>query len=334
MSGTDRYAGLHAIIPTPALPGAERWDATGTVDTEETARLVDTLIRDGAAGIIALGTTGECATLSPDDYDTVVGCVVDAAAGRVPTTVGVTALGTHEVVRRLRLVADRGATGTLLGLPMWQPLTTGMALGYVADAAAAAPGLDIMVYANTRAFRYPFPVEFWAALARDVPQVVSAKVSRAPDLPELIDATSGRIRFLPNEMKVHEFHAMSPDTTTGCWATAAAMGPEPAQAVLDAIGSGDPAAIERAAADIAWACEPIAHLLADQEFFASHNIQVEKVRIAEAGYCRPGPIRPPYDEIDAGAAAASRECGRRWRALRERLAPAGAAAAAGGASGG
>ncbi|RKN03465.1 dihydrodipicolinate synthase family protein [Streptomyces radicis] len=332
MREQDPFDGLHAIIPTPARSGADRWDATDTVDTEETARLVDTLIRDGASGIIALGTTGECATLTPEEFDTVVGCVVDAAAGRVPTIIGATALGTHEVARRLRIITDRGATGTLLGLPMWQPLTTGMALRYVADAAAAAPGLGIMVYANARAFRYGFPLEFWASLARDVPSVVAAKMSRAPDLPELVKATEGRIRFLPNEMKVHEFHAMAPQTPIGCWATAAAMGPEPALAVLDALRSGEQQAIDAATADIAWACQPIEYLLADQEYFASHNIQVEKVRIEEAGYCRPGPIRPPYNSIADDDAAAARECGRRWRELRERHAAARGTALVGGRS--
>ena len=47
--------GLYAIIPTPAKSGAERFDATDTVDVDETVRLIDALIRDGATGIIVLG---------------------------------------------------------------------------------------------------------------------------------------------------------------------------------------------------------------------------------------------------------------------------------------
>lgn len=333
MIGIEVFDGLHAIIPTPARPGADRWDATDTVDVEETARLLDALIRDGALGIIALGTTGECATLSAADFETVVGCVVDTVAGRVPTFIGATALGTHEVVRRLRFVADRGATGTLLGLPMWQPLTTDTAVRYYRDIGEAFPELPVMVYANTRAFRYGFPLEFWEGVHREAPTVVAAKVSRAPNLPAMIEATGGRVRFLPNEMKVHEFHAMSPETTTGCWATAAAMGPEPAIAVLDAIASGDAAAIEAAARDIAWASEPIEPMLADHEFFASYNIQVEKARIEEAGYCDPGPVRPPYAAMPPEHDRAARECGRRWRELRNRRAPT-VSAAAGEATGG
>ena len=59
--------GLYAILPTPAKPGADRMDAEHTVDLEEAARVVDRTIRDGASGLIVLGTTGECATLSEAD---------------------------------------------------------------------------------------------------------------------------------------------------------------------------------------------------------------------------------------------------------------------------
>jgi trans-o-hydroxybenzylidenepyruvate hydratase-aldolase len=52
---------LLAIMPTPAKPSAERFGATQTVDLDETARLVENLIRDGAKGHITVGTTGECA---------------------------------------------------------------------------------------------------------------------------------------------------------------------------------------------------------------------------------------------------------------------------------
>ena len=59
--------GVLAIMPTPAKPGADRLDATDTVDLDETARLVESLVRDGATGIMALGTMGECATTSQSD---------------------------------------------------------------------------------------------------------------------------------------------------------------------------------------------------------------------------------------------------------------------------
>ncbi|MQY11080.1 Trans-O-hydroxybenzylidenepyruvate hydratase-aldolase [Streptomyces sp. RB5] len=315
--------GMYGIIPTPALPGADRLDAVDTVDTDETARLVDRLVRDGASGIIALGTTGECPALSEDDFDVVVDTVVGAVAGRVPVFVGATGAGGHGTARRLRKVADSGATGALLGLPMWQPLTTAMAVDYFAQASEAFPELALMVYANARAFRYQFPVDFWRGVFAEAPTVTSAKVSRAPQLERMLEVTEGKVNFVPSDMVVHDFAARAPRTTTACWATAAGMGPEPSIALMDALTRGDTKAAQKAAADIAWANEPLAHLFADQEIFASYNTQIEKARIAAAGYCRPGPARSPYHHLPQEYAAASAACGERWRELRARTAPAG-----------
>ena len=67
MITAQELKGALAIMPTPAKEGAERLDATNTVDLDETARLAESLVRDGANGIMALGTMGECATTSPAD---------------------------------------------------------------------------------------------------------------------------------------------------------------------------------------------------------------------------------------------------------------------------
>src|SRR5258705_137951 len=77
--------GVLAIMPTPAKEGADRLDATNTVDLDETARLAESLVRDGATGIMALGTMGECATTSQSDYEEYVDCLLKTVHGRIPT---------------------------------------------------------------------------------------------------------------------------------------------------------------------------------------------------------------------------------------------------------
>jgi trans-o-hydroxybenzylidenepyruvate hydratase-aldolase len=316
--------GLYAILPTPSKPGAERMDAERTVDLEETARLVEALVGGGVSGLIVLGTTGECATLSHADYEDFVACVLDSTRRRVPVLVGTTALGGHDVVRRMKFIRDKGADGTLLGLPMWQPVSVPMAVNYYAEISRLFPGLAVMVYANARAFRFSFPMEFWEAVAKQAPTVTSAKFSRPKDLKQLIAATGNRINFVPNESTIQNFFEVSPPTTTACWATAAGMGPEPALAIMHAVQRGDAVAVAALAADIAWAHEPIKHIMSDPEIFASYNIQVEKVRMDAAGYCKAGPIRPPYNHMPPDYEAGARECGRRWATLRTKYADAGA----------
>jgi dihydrodipicolinate synthase/N-acetylneuraminate lyase len=315
------FHGLYAIIPTPATANADRWDATATVDLTETARLIDTLIGDGVDGLIALGTTGECATLTTSEYETFVECVLATVRGRIPTLIGTTALGTHEVVRRTRFAQDRGADGILLGLPMWQPCTPDMAIPYYASISAAFPKLGIMVYANARAFRFNFSdPAFWEQLVPAAPTVVAAKFSRANALLPLLAAAKGRVHFLPHDDAVHAFMELSPETTTACWATSASMGPEPPRALIDAILAHDLERAAAVAADIAWANEPTKALLADADLFASYNIQLEKTRINSAGYCNAGPVRPPYDVFPDVYRAGAVECGVRWRQLRKKYA--------------
>jgi len=311
LSPTD-LRGMYAIIATPAKDGAERWDATDTVDLDETERLVNKLIADGATGLIALGTTGECATLIREDYEAFVACLLDTVNHRIPTFVGTTALGLHEAVRRLRFVREHGAEGTLLGLPMWQPCTVDTAVEYYATVSQAFPDLALMVYANSRAFRFDYTPEFWGKVVAKSPTVMSAKFSNTNILLACLEASKGRVHFLPNEGAVLRFAELSPETTTGCWATAASMGPHPAVALMDAILARDWARATAVNADLQWASEPVEAIIRNAELFASYNIQVEKIRINAAGYSKAGPIRPPYNVVPDDIAQASRECGRRW----------------------
>lgn len=308
--------GLFGIIPTPARDGADHVEAVDTVDLAEAERLVSALLEDGVDGLVILGTTGECATLTRSEYEAFAACVVETVAGRVPTYVGATALGMHEIVDRLRFVRDLGAEGTLLGLPMWQPLTREMAVSFYERLGGIFPDLAIMAYANSRAFRFPFDAGFWRELAERAPTVRSAKFSKPDLLLEYLDASGGAIQFVPHETAAARFVKLSPETTTACWSTAASMGPEPALAMIRAIRDRDWQRIDAVSEDLAYANEPIKHIVSDPEVFASYNIQVEKTRMNAAGYCNAGPIRPPYDVLPAEHEKAAQECGHRWSEIR------------------
>ncbi len=311
---------MYAIIPTPTTDDGARIDAENTVDLAETARVVDRLIADGSNGLIVLGTTGEAATITREEYESFVDCVLATVRGRVPTFVGTTQLGTHEVVKRTKFAVERGADGILLGLPMWQPLTVDGAVKYYAGVSALFPDLPIMVYGNPRAFRFKFPPEFWARIVVEARTVMSAKFSRPPFLADAQAAAGGKIHFMPNEGALKKFAEISRETTTACWSTAASMGPEPALAMMRAILDGDRAREDAVAKDLAWAGEPAQVITKDPELMASYNIQLEKTRINAAGYCKAGPMRPPYDIMPEEFAKAAEENGRRWATLRKKYA--------------
>lgn len=325
MQKPSDFCGVYAIIPTPAKDGADRWDAVDTVDLVETERVVNRLIADGVHGLIVLGTTGECATITGQEFDGFVDCVLSTVKKRIPTYIGTTALGTHEVVRRSRFAAERGADGILLGLPMWQPLTIDMAVAYYGSISEALPKTGIMVYGNHRAFRFAFAPEFWARVVDAAPTLIAAKYSRPNALMEALAVSKGRVHFLPHDGGFSKFAELSPETTTACWSTAASMGPEPVLAQTRALLSNDKEAMKKIAADLAWAREPIIALSTDPELMATYNIQMEKIRIQEAGYCKAGPIRPPYNVMPEEHAERARENARRWRQLCDKYARAAAA---------
>lgn len=316
LTATD-LRGVFGIPVTPSTPDAGRADAVDTVNLEETERLTNQLIADGVGGLIVLGTTGECATLTEKEYRDYVDCFLATVNRRVPTFVGATTMGTHETVARLRFATERGADGTLVGLPMWQPCTDEMALRFYESIGEVFPDLALMIYGNKNAFRYDFPLEFWPQLAERVPTAICAKYGQPQIYQELQEATGGRINFMPIDMQAFPMAEVSWDTMTACWATAASMGPKPSVALMDAILAGDRDRAGKIHAEIAQACETF---ITPEVFavFGQYNIQLERTRAAAAGYCTPGPIRPPYDMIPEEYAEGARENGRRWASLVEK----------------
>jgi dihydrodipicolinate synthase/N-acetylneuraminate lyase len=203
---------------------------------------------------------------------------------------------------------------------MWQPCTVEMAVEYYRTMSTAFATTALMVYGNSRAFRFAFAPEFWEAVVAVAPTVMAAKFARPQDLLPALSASKGRVHFLPHESAMMKFYELAPDTTKACWSTAASMGPEPALAISRAILAGRLEEARDVARDLAWAGEPLAELTSKPDLFASYNIQAEKTRIAEAGYCKTGPLRPPYNVFPENYAESARENGRRWAQLRTKYA--------------
>jgi trans-o-hydroxybenzylidenepyruvate hydratase-aldolase len=313
--------GVFGILPTPAKDGADAWDAVDTVDLVETERLINQVIDDGVDGIMALGTMGECATLTDKEFDGFVDCVLSTVRRRVPTFIGTTALGQHEVVRRMKFVRDRGADGTLLGLPMWQPCTLEMALEYYGSLSKGFPDLALMVYANARAFRFDFPVAFWEQIMKHAPTVCAAKFSDFKNYAAVVAATGGNVNFMPTAGRAAAYAKVLPDVFNACWVPA--YGPQPAVAMMDAILSKDWARMEEVEKDFHWASAPARKYVTDPEIFASFNIQIEKLQMNASGYVKAGPVRPPYHIVPQDIKDACQESGRRFGELRAKYASAG-----------
>ncbi|MFD1633032.1 dihydrodipicolinate synthase family protein [Haloplanus ruber] len=90
--------------------------SNGSVDAEAVADLASFTLEHGADGLIPCGTTGEFASLSLDEYETVVSASVDAADG-APVLPGAGHSSVAGTLERIEIAADCGADAVLVVLP-------------------------------------------------------------------------------------------------------------------------------------------------------------------------------------------------------------------------
>jgi 4-hydroxy-tetrahydrodipicolinate synthase len=100
---------IHGIIAYPITPFGE-----AGIDVDRLAGLVDTMVDAGVHAIAPLGSTGESAYLSFDEWKTVVDTTVAAVAGRVPVVVGSSDLTTAGTVARAEYAQQAGATAVMV----------------------------------------------------------------------------------------------------------------------------------------------------------------------------------------------------------------------------
>jgi 4-hydroxy-tetrahydrodipicolinate synthase len=99
----------------------------GSVDYPALRALVDWHVAEGTDCIVAVGTTGESATLSVEEHVEVIRVCVEQAAGRMPIMAGAGANSTSEAIELTRHARAVGASCTLQVVPYYnKPSQEGM----------------------------------------------------------------------------------------------------------------------------------------------------------------------------------------------------------------
>lgn len=91
----------------------------GTIDKQKLDELVEFHISAGTHGIVAVGTTGESATLTYDEHADVIRQVVEKVNGRLPVIAGTGANSTHEAIDLTQRAKEAGADACLLVVPYY-----------------------------------------------------------------------------------------------------------------------------------------------------------------------------------------------------------------------
>lgn len=114
-------------------------NAAGDVDVESLNRLIEFHIEQGTDAIVAVGTTGESATLNEEEHCEVIRLTVAQVAGRVPVIAGTGANATAEAIHLTRRASELGADACLLVTPYYnKPTQEGLFRHYQAVADAVA----------------------------------------------------------------------------------------------------------------------------------------------------------------------------------------------------
>lgn len=130
------FKGSMVAMVTPMKAGTA---ADTPVDWAALERLVEFHIEQGTDAIVAVGTTGESATLDEEEHCEVIRFVVKKSAGRVPVIGGTGANSTSEAIRLTRCAKQAGVDACLLVTPYYnKPTQEGLYQHHKAIAEAVA----------------------------------------------------------------------------------------------------------------------------------------------------------------------------------------------------
>ncbi len=107
------------------------------VDYDALARLIDFQLENGVHALLAVGTTGESATLSAEEREQVISFTVRRVNGRVPVLAGTGTNDTAHVLNYTRMACGIGADAVLVVTPYYNKATQGGLIAHytaVADA--------------------------------------------------------------------------------------------------------------------------------------------------------------------------------------------------------
>ena len=117
----------------------------GKVDEAAFTQLLERQIAAGIHGVVPMGTTGESASLTPDEHKRVVELCVQIAAGRVRVIAGAGSSATDKAIELARFAKTVGADGALIVTPYYnRPSQEGLARHF--EAIAEAVQLPVLLY--------------------------------------------------------------------------------------------------------------------------------------------------------------------------------------------
>jgi len=209
----------------------------GEVDYDALKRLVDWQIEQGSHGIVPVGTTGESPTLTHDEHEKVIECVVETVAGRVPVVAGAGSNNTAEGISLIRHAARVGADYALVVTPYYnKPTQAGLYAHFKAMHDAA--DIPIIIYNIHGRSAVDMSPETMGELA-ELPRIAGVKDATA----DLTRVSKQRITCGPDFIQVSgedpTAHGFNAQGGTGCISVTANVAPRLCSELQEACLAGD-----------------------------------------------------------------------------------------------
>jgi 4-hydroxy-tetrahydrodipicolinate synthase len=132
------FQGTGVALVTP-------FEQNGTVDFKALSRIVAHCISGQVDYLVAMGTTGESATLSPEENAAAVRHIVAATEKRIPVVLGVGGNDTGKIIRNIKNTDFSGISGILSVAPYYnKPLQSGI-IAHFREIAAHSP-VPVILY--------------------------------------------------------------------------------------------------------------------------------------------------------------------------------------------
>jgi len=312
--------GVMAMMPAFTTPDGSSPNATDTIHTTELERAVDQIIRDGVDAIATMGSFGECHTLLWEEKKKLTEATIAAARKRVPVFIGCTSFNTRETMQQVKFAQEAGADGVLCGVPFYFPSTVDNAVEFYLDLAEAFPKMGIAIYHNPSLHRVTLPVSAFHKLVTR-PNIVAMKDSHRTPIAfmELMRMTKGKMSVFCNQSQCYPYMMFG---AAGCWSISAWLGPWPVLRLRDACTAGDWETAKQICLDMNAAYKAPGR---PGDLFWRENSH--KLSMNEAGYCAPGPLRPPFRVVPPEIFQHAKQQAANWKKLCEKY-PAKKAAAA------
>lgn len=161
------------LIAYPVTPFA----ADGSVSHEDLGGLIDSLSTSGVDAITVLGSSGSFAYLDRAERAAVARTAIDAVEGRLPVAVGISSVGTREVLDAAVDAQLAGAAGLVLSPVSYVPLTDDEVKAQV-RAVCEATDLPVCLYNNPGTTQFDYSLQVVAELSV-LPEVVAFKDTAA-----------------------------------------------------------------------------------------------------------------------------------------------------------